>query len=83
LHDKAGKEIYEGDLIKDTMTMAILQVKFGYCQRHGFNGWHCSYVNISVADTSLNGDYGTDINNNIEVIGNIWEYPELLNQQAI
>ena len=78
LKDKNGKEVYEGDIIRDCLTKATMQVKFGLNKNNAYNGWYCSYIGLSVRDTSICGDYDTNINSQIEVIGNIHEHPELL-----
>ncbi|WP_277657229.1 YopX family protein [Seleniivibrio woodruffii] len=69
LHDKNGKEVYEGDIIANGDTKpAILQVKFlegGFC---------CTAEGILPID--LNCFYPS-IGCRFEVIGNIYENPEL------
>jgi uncharacterized phage protein (TIGR01671 family) len=77
LKDKDGKEIYEGDILQDTLTNMIYVVKFGFCKKYAFNGW---YVEIEhhQYQTTINGDYDTNTNSKIEVIGNIYENPELI-----
>jgi len=72
LKDKNGKEIYEGDIVKchiprfgDLIGVVVMH---GYC-------WA-----IKVGDAILNFSYfGQDLKN-IEVIGNIYENPELLEE---
>jgi len=74
LHDKNGKEIYEGDIVKDSngrvAYVTFLQQEMGYVLVYHNN------------DTRLLGHRNTessyDIDFNIEVIGNIYENPELL-----
>ena len=81
LKDKNGKEIYEGDILLDTLTKCLLIVRFGHNRNVGYNGWFVEYINIDRNGFSaINGDYDSDINSQIEVIGNIYENPELLNQ---
>jgi uncharacterized phage protein (TIGR01671 family) len=81
LTDKNGTKVYEGDIIKDLITSALMQVKFGHNKNHAYNGWYLEYIGISVRDTPINGDYDTTQNNNIVVIGNLHEHPHLLTQQ--
>lgn len=70
LHDKNGKEIYEGDIVNCIDTNpAIFEVKFiegGFC---------CTSNNILPFD--INSFYPS-IGCRIEVIGNIYENPELM-----
>ena len=73
LCDKNGKEIYEGDIVNCADTNpTILEVKFiegGFC---------CTSSNILPFD--INSFYPS-IGCRIEVIGNIYENPELLEVQ--
>lgn len=69
LSDKNGKEIYEGDIIKDEEHEAPLEIQWkeneiieGYYYRTGFDF----------------GCYGGDCENTMVVIGNIYDKPELL-----
>ena len=78
LLDKNGKEIYEGDLVRWRGNKDVKVVKFG------------SYDNGGTYEDNVSGDAGfylenikdnTDISVNFEgeeVIGNIYENPELL-----
>ena len=66
LHDKNGKEIYEGDIGR-TFKEDICVVVYKY---NGF--W------LKVIDKSKNYRWVIFIENNIEVIGNIYDNPELL-----
>lgn len=74
LKDKNGKEIYEGDIVKGSNSrvayVTFLQQEMGYVLVYHKN------------DTRLLGHRNTgssyDIDFNIEVIGNIYENPELL-----
>lgn len=77
LLDKNGKEIYEGDIIKDLLTNAVYLVKIGFCKKYAFTG---VYVEDSDGSQNMiNNDYDQKSNSNIEIIGNIYENPELLN----
>lgn len=63
LHDKNGKEIYEGDIIKEWETDSIGVVEYDDKYVHFF-------LNLGLNGTFLFGD--------LEVIGNIYENPELI-----
>lgn len=69
LKDKNGKEIYEGDILKDIKTEKISQI----------------YWNGITASFKLKGEIGEDNElfdvHGSEIIGNIYENPELLNEQ--
>lgn len=77
LHDKYGKEIYEGDIVKQTwgsphFTNGILYDRFG---RIGDIRYECDLIGVH----TKNGLYrivGSDISNT--VIGNIHDNPGLL-----
>jgi len=72
LHDKNGKEIFEGDIMETELFTKYFQITFGNSEKWGSSFCHQSHNSIYVlnknfADTS-------------EVIGNIYENKELLNQ---
>ena len=78
LKDKSGKLIYEGDIVKNFHVSSSMQgrVFIGYvvyddtrCRFHIQEDKHCGYITFSDTD---------DI---FEVIGNIYENPELLEVQ--
>jgi hypothetical protein len=72
LHDRNGKEIYEGDIVQSIGTPELVQWKFfcegdgnpvaGYCFTHGVE-----FVSENVLDC--------------EVIGNVHDNPELVAEQ--
>ena len=68
LHDKNGKEIYEGDIVK--IKYRDEDIGKVIYEHNGF----------SIDVTNMNKNYGrvSFVNNFIEVIGNIYENPELL-----
>lgn len=72
LHDKNGKEIYEGDIIEWT-TLSGKKYRFSV----EYSNKYAQYVSVNTKDVSMEyeplGDY-----ENIEVIGNIYENSELL-----
>lgn len=86
LHDNNGKEIYEGDLIQWNKPFgSIAEVKFGHwdngeiyeANEWGY-GWYCvfKYSHKKRIYDQYQQLYGQDI----EVVGNIYENPELLKE---
>ena len=78
LKDKNGKEVYEGDIVKS------IGGKIGYVV---FLAQEMGYVVVwDNCDTRLGhrnrgGGYGYDLS--IEVIGNIYDNPELINKEYL
>lgn len=68
LHDKNGKEIYEGDIVK---------IKY---RNEDIGKVIYEHNGFSIDVTNMNKNYGrvSFVNNFIEVIGNIYDNPELL-----
>lgn len=84
LKDKNEKEIYEGDIIKSESARNIACVEWGLkildlgrrgriIDRYEFNGWLVNNHKLNIKDL-LDSSFC-----NGEVIGNIYEHPELLN----
>lgn len=71
LLDKNGKEIWEGDILA-TKDVPNVIVKFG--ETETWIGWYCEYVRKEGGTCHFN----STINHTSEVIGNIYENPELL-----
>jgi len=83
LHDKNGKEIYEGDILKNTTYMTqLVEVYWRGCVKDensvngkewiDWGGWKFRKLPNEKEST-----FGLD-NDKIEVIGNIYENPELI-----
>jgi uncharacterized phage protein (TIGR01671 family) len=77
LHDKNGKEIWEGDIVTYEEWYRFHEECINSIDAVEFNislaGWYPMASHINVED----GFYNHEIEN-IEVIGNIYETPELL-----
>ncbi len=71
LHDKNGKEIYEGDIVK--IKYRDEDIGKVIYEHNGF----------SIDVTNMNKNYGrvSFVNNFMEVIGNIYDNPELLGEK--
>lgn len=78
LKDKNGKDIYEGDILKDLLTGVVYEICFGENKKQAYTGWFCKGINIERV-AALNGDYDTNQNSQIEIIGNIYQSPSLKN----
>lgn len=88
LKDKNGKEIYEGDVIritaghptwtKSNFKVVFFEGAFSLCCMDGMSGRDkpCSFINYS--DLCVENGYNEDLSSYVEVIGNIYENPELL-----
>lgn len=71
LKDKNGKEIYEGDIVNDCKVVTFGHYDVGeYEDNESGIGWHITYQG-----KPLSGIY---LGKNLEVLGNIYENPELL-----
>jgi uncharacterized phage protein (TIGR01671 family) len=70
LKDKNGKEIYEGDIVK-TINGNIHAVLFGTYEADD-TYYGCGYAFVT------DDDYNNSLDDTMEVIGNIYENPELL-----
>lgn len=75
LHDKNGREVYEGDIVKygsdwGNVGTVVYDVKFGYCIEYKIE-----YRNRIVRTRQ---EYFADIQSEIEVVGNVHENADLL-----
>jgi uncharacterized phage protein (TIGR01671 family) len=79
LKDSKGKEIYEGDMIKlpDSRFLGnkeCIWTPYGHVWYSDIGGWSVSYNHMY----SENSDQLSYINETIEVVGNIFENPDLI-----
>ena len=75
LHDKNGKEIYEGDIIK---------TNWGYLYKVVFSKgcFYGEYINETPANPFTEDDINIFHDSVIEIVGNLYENPELINKQS-
>ena len=84
LHDKNGKEIYEGDICR----YAVFDMNDSDTHFIGVVNWlGTEFIITQIPDTFCNGEYGLGLGwvhhqyDEMEIIGNIYENPELLKEQ--
>ena len=83
LHDKNGKEIYEGDLVKSEWSNQVSQIMFGEFNLDTDMSSECTIVGFYWGNKHNNDicGFGLDCDGKIdkyEVVGNIHENKELL-----
>ena len=76
LKDKNGKEIYEGDILNNGW-VGIVEVKNGIATIEDNEMYGINLVSGFYLDTER-GYRHIDLDKNVEVIGNIYENPELI-----
>jgi uncharacterized phage protein (TIGR01671 family) len=84
LHDKAGREIWEGDIVTYPNPKCIGAVEFGpyecgkYDTHQQGNGFYIKPTNKAL----IYGFEGGHFDGTVEVIGNIHDNPDLLTKEA-
>ncbi|MBC9119215.1 YopX family protein [Fructobacillus fructosus] len=79
LHDKNGKEIYEGDIVKLHVVILSPDDKVGFIEYRPEYGY-CINFGKSIARQEY---WAANDKHTIEVIGNIHENPELLEKTGV
>jgi uncharacterized phage protein (TIGR01671 family) len=78
LHDKNGKEIYEGDILKETAPRGNVYRVFGVAGGFVINAFQDEITNLRFAEPLANMQTIGYVQEQCEVVGNIHESPELL-----
>jgi len=78
LRDKNGKEIYEGDLLKEIAPRGYIYRVFGVAGGFVINSFQDEITMLRFAEPIANMQTAGYIQEQCEVIGNIHENPELL-----
>ncbi len=79
LYDKNGKEIYEGDVLKEIAPRGYIYRVFGVAGGFVINAFQDEITMLRFAEPIANMQTAGYIQEQCEVIGNIHENPELLN----
>ena len=79
LHDKNGKEIYEGDILKEIAPRGYIYRVFSAAGGFVINAFQDEITMLRFAEPIANMQTAGYIQEQCEVIGNIHENPELLN----
>lgn len=79
LKDKNEKEIYEGDICKTDLSRPYLIVEF----RNGYFMYQCHDEGQNYYDCMVHSDFVGDKDKYAEVIGNIYENPQLLGEDKL
>lgn len=72
LKDKNGKNIYEGDILKNTKHGFLFKVQWGI-EDESYAGWAGNWLDRDFISPLFNGPL-----ENCKIVGNIYENPELL-----
>mgnify|MGYP001313693752 CR=1 FL=1 len=80
LRDKNGKEIYEGDMLKETAPRGNVYRVFGVPGGFVINAFQDEITNLRYAEPLANMQTSGYIQEQCYIIGNIHENPELLNE---
>lgn len=74
LKDKNGNAIYEGDILsqgQDLLGVACISMRYGISVKKKTTTW-------SLINFVLDSDFDTSVLSDVEVVGNIYDNPELL-----
>lgn len=74
LKDKNGKKIFEGDILsqgQDLLGVACISMRYGISVKKKTTTW-------SLINFVLDSDFDTSVLSDVEVVGNIYDNPELM-----
>lgn len=80
LTDKNGRKIFEGDILKENIEDPETTGTDKFIYTVQYSDDHCAFTTSDVINEGYFEPLGEYINENVEVIGNIFDNPELIGE---